>query len=243
MLGLQFSIGAANDWFDVDLDALTKPAKPIPAGLVTRRTAAAVALLAGGGGLALATVAAGPGGATTVACAAGMLGAGLVYDAWLKRTAFSWLPFAVAFPLLPVYAWSGAVGTTPPGAQVLLPVAFLAGPMLQLANGLVDPGGDLSGGVRGLVGRLGAWRAWLTLLALQVAVNALALATLFADTGSGLPARSAVVAAAVLAFVGVALSRAAGMSRRERGWRCQAAALGLLAVGWLTWAAAGAASG
>ena len=34
MLGLQFSIGAANDWFDVELDALTKPAKPIPAGRV-----------------------------------------------------------------------------------------------------------------------------------------------------------------------------------------------------------------
>jgi 4-hydroxybenzoate polyprenyltransferase len=51
MLGLQFCIGAANDWFDVDLDARAKPAKPIPAGLVTRRTAAVVAVICGGGGL------------------------------------------------------------------------------------------------------------------------------------------------------------------------------------------------
>jgi 4-hydroxybenzoate polyprenyltransferase len=239
MLGLQFSIGAANDWFDVELDALTKPAKPIPAGRVTRSAAASVAIACGGGGMALALAGAGPGGWVTVTCAAGMLGAGLAYDARLKRTAFSWLPFAVAFPLLPLYAWFGAVGEPPPGAQLLLPVAFLAGPTLQLANGLVDAEGDSRGGVVGLVGRLGTRRSWLALAGLQVVVNSLAVVTVF--DGAGLGARVAVLLAAALASLGVALSRGATTRIREWGWRCQTVALAFLAVTWLAWATARAA--
>lgn len=195
------------------------------------------------GGLALSAVAAGPGGVSTVAYAMGMLGAGLVYDARLKRTAFSWLPFAVAFPLLPLFAWSGAVGAIPPGAQVLLPVAFLAGPMLQLANGLVDAAGDERGGVRGLVARLGTRRAWTALLALQLVINALAIVTLYGDPASAAATRVTVLVAAAVALVGVGLSRASGTSTREWGWRCQAAALALLALGWLAWASASPAAG
>jgi len=238
MLGLQFSIGAANDWFDVDLDALTKPAKPIPAGRIGRRGAAAVAVVCGGGGLALAGAGAGAGGFATFACALGMLAAGLAYDARLKRTAFSWLPFAVAFPLLPLYAWLGAVGQPPPGATVLLPVAFLAGPTLQLANGLVDAERDARGGVLGLVARLGRRRAWAALLILQLLINALAVATVLADRSSSPASRATVLAAAVLALIGVALSGARSTGTREWGWRCQAVALAVLAVGWLSWAAA-----
>jgi len=239
MLGLQFSIGAANDWFDVELDALTKPAKPIPAGRVTRSAAAIVAVVCGGGGLALAIVGAGAGGWLTFGCAAGMLGAGLAYDARLKRTAFSWLPFAVAFPLLPLYAWFGAVGEPPPGAQLLLPVAFLAGPTLQLANGLVDAEGDARGGVVGLVGRLGIGRSWAVLAVLQIVVNSLAVVTVFDSGGS--VGRASVLLAAALAFFGVALSRGATTSTREWGWRCQAVALAFLALSWLAWATARAA--
>ena len=239
MLGLQFSIGAANDWFDVELDALTKPAKPIPAGRVTRSAAATVAIVCGGGGLALALMGAGPGGWLTVACAAGMLGAGLAYDARLKRTVFSWLPFAVAFPLLPLYAWFGAVGEPPPGAQLLLPVAFLAGPTLQLANGLVDAEGDARGGVTGLVGRLGIGRSWVLLAVLQIVVNSLAVVTVL--DGAGLAGRVAVLLAAALAFFGVALSHGMTIRTREWGWRCQTIALALLAVSWLAWATARAA--
>jgi 4-hydroxybenzoate polyprenyltransferase len=239
MLGLQFSIGAANDWFDVELDARTKPAKPIPAGLVARAMAAVVAGLGGGGGLALAVAGAGPGGWRTVACALGMLGAGLAYDARLKRSAFSWLPFAVAFPLLPLYAWFGAVGTPPPAWQLLLPIAFLAGPMLQLANGLVDVEGDIAGGARGLVTRLGRRRAWSALLVLQVGINAFATVVVL-NAGGGLPATAMILLAFSLALVGVGLSGARAAQRREWGWRLQAGALALLAVGWLAWANAGA---
>jgi 4-hydroxybenzoate polyprenyltransferase len=237
MLGLQFSIGAANDWFDVDLDTMTKPAKPIPAGRVSRRGAAVVAFVCGAAGLALAAAGSGPGGFATFGCALAMLAAGLAYDARLKRTAFSWLPFAVAFPLLPLYSWLGAVGQAPPGASLLLPVAFLAGPTLQLANGLVDAERDVRGGVLGLVARLGRRRAWWALLVLQLVINALALASVLADASSSPASRGTVLAAAALALIGVVLSGARSTATREWGWRCQAVALAVLAVGWLSWAA------
>lgn len=237
MLGLQFSIGAANDWFDVELDALTKPSKPIPAGLVARRSATWVAFVSGGGGLALAAAGAGVGGLATFACAVGMLAAGLAYDARLKRTALSWLPFAVAFPLLPLYSWLGAVGQPPPYSQVLLPVAFLAGPTLQLANGLVDAERDFRGGALGLVARLGRRRAWWVLAVLQLVINTLAVAILFADPLSSPASRAPVMAAAALALIGLVLSSARSTVTREWGWRCQAVALAVLAVGWLSWAA------
>ena len=241
MLCLQFAVGAANDWFDVDLDALSKPAKPIPAGLVGRRTALGAALLLGVSALLIAALAPGRGGVVTPLAAAWMLGAGLVYDASLKRTAWGWLAFALAFPVLPVFAWYGAVGSLPPRAELLLPVAFLAGPVLQLANGMVDLERDAASGVAGLAGRLGRRRALLTMGALELMIYALAGLTLAASpTAPGL-GRLLAVAAGELALAGVALSTAHQARWREWGWRCQAVGIALLAAGWLAsvdaWAA------
>src|SRR5262245_18624840 len=78
MLGIQFCIGAVNDLFDEALDAQSKPFKPIPAGLVSRRTAWAVAAVAGGGGLLLAALV-NPVDLLPLALLAVMLGAGLAY--------------------------------------------------------------------------------------------------------------------------------------------------------------------
>ena len=122
MLGLQLSIGAFNDYCDVTLDAVAKPAKPIPAGHVSRRTAALTGALAGGGGLALAAAF----GAIELLLAAAMLGCGLAYDFALKRGPLGWLCLAVALPLLPVFAWYGAAGVLPPRPELLLPLAALS---------------------------------------------------------------------------------------------------------------------
>lgn len=229
MLGIQFAIGAANDWFDVELDALSKPAKPIPAGIVSRREAVVVAVVSGGGGLAAAALV----GPVPAILAGLMLGAGLAYDALLKPTAWGWLAFAVAFPLLPIYAWYGAAAALPPRPELLLPVAALAGPTLQLANGLVDVERDAAGGIRGLAGRLGRRRALAALVLLQLVINGLAWATLVADSHMSGEGRLIVVAASGLTLVGVVLSAAFDPARREWGWRCQAAAIALLAIGWL----------
>ena len=228
MLLLQFSIGAANDYFDVEADARTKPAKPIPRGLVSRRAALSVAV--GSAGLALAL--AGSAGLTVLLLAAVMLAAGWVYDAVLKPTRWGWACFAVAFPLLPVYAWWGAAGELPPRAELLLPLAALAGPALQIANGLVDLERDRLAGLATLPGRLGRARSLLAMGLLLGVIHGLAWLTLVARDDGG-PSVLLVGPAGLLAGLGLALSSSLSPARRESGWQAQALAIAGLAVGWV----------
>jgi len=101
---LQLGIGTVNDLVDAPFDAGRKAGKPIPAGLVSTAAgrAAAVALF-GGGVLLAASVSIALAGLSVV-----VIGIGLAYDLRLKGTAWSWLPFAVGIPILPVYGWLGA---------------------------------------------------------------------------------------------------------------------------------------
>ena len=109
MTALQASIGTLNDLVDAPRDAGHKPGKPIPAGLVPGAAARVVVVATAGLGLALSA----PSGGSTVALAALVLAIGYAYDLAFKGTAWSWLPFAVGIPLLPVFGWLGATGTLP----------------------------------------------------------------------------------------------------------------------------------
>jgi 4-hydroxybenzoate polyprenyltransferase len=101
MAGFQVSIGALNDLVDAPADAQTKPGKPIPAGLVSRRTAWLV--VAGGAATgALLSAAVAP---VTLALAVAGYACGVAYDLWLKRRGVGWVAFTVAFPLLLLFAW------------------------------------------------------------------------------------------------------------------------------------------
>ncbi|HEY7591084.1 MAG TPA: UbiA family prenyltransferase, partial [Candidatus Limnocylindrales bacterium] len=171
MLLLQASIGVVNDIVDAPRDAVSKPAKPIPAGLVPPVLAALVGAVAAALGLAL-SAASGP---PTVLVGVLVLGIGYAYDLWLKGTASSWLPFAVGIPLLPVYAWLGAAGSVPPAFTFLLPAAVLAGAALAIANALADAEADRAAGVPSVALALGAARAWRVHAALHVGVAALAV--------------------------------------------------------------------
>ena len=230
MLGLQFCIGAVNDLFDEALDAQSKPFKPIPAGHVSRRMATLVAVATGGGGFILAQLATGV-DLLVAAMYALMLGAGLVYDAWLKPTRFAWVCFSVAFPILPVYAWYGATGALPPRWEVLLPVAALCGPALQIANGLIDLESDAAAGLKTLPVSLGRRRSIVVMATLMAFVHVLAWLTLPADAD---PLVGVIAGAAgALAFGGVVLSRMVPRVFREIGWSAQAASIAVLAFGWL----------
>lgn len=228
MLFLQFCIGAANDVVDEPLDRRTKPWKPIPSGSVSRRTALGVAASCA----VVSLLVAASQGLVVLSLAACMLGAGLAYDLWLKPTPWSWVAYAVALPILPVYAWWGAASALPPRAELLLPMAVLAGPALQLTNSIVDVERDRAGGIRSLAAALGPRRA-LALAATAVAtIHVLAWATLLTiDTTPAVILAAAVSTGAALA--GLSLSASASEAARERGWQAQTVSIGLLALAWL----------
>jgi geranylgeranylglycerol-phosphate geranylgeranyltransferase len=167
MLALQFAIGAANDVFDFEHDAATKPTKPLPRGLMSRTGASILAVLCAALALGLAFVY----GPVVLLLAGLMLSAGLVYDAYLKRGPWAWTAFSVAFPILPLYAWYGASGLPPPHYQLLLPMAVLAGPALHLANGLVDLERDRAAGMDTLAVRLGRRRSVIVMVSLLAVVH------------------------------------------------------------------------
>ncbi|HWH36603.1 MAG TPA: UbiA family prenyltransferase [Candidatus Limnocylindrales bacterium] len=229
MLGIQFSIGAMNDYFDVDLDIVAKPEKPIPSGVVSRQVALGVGIIAG----ALGIFGAGWFGSRVLLLALAMLAAGLAYDALLKRGPLGWACFAIAFPLLPVFAWYGASGQMPPRPELLLPLAALAGPALQLANGLVDLERDRRLGVRGLPAVLGRVGSLAVLAVVQAAIHAVAWFTLLTGPEASNLALFAVGISGATTLAGVVLSASPDPVWREWGWRGQAVGLALLALGWL----------
>jgi len=230
MLGLQFCIGAVNDLFDESLDARSKPNKPIPAGRISRRTAWIVAAVSGGGGLALAALA-NPPDLLPLFMATLMLAAGLVYDALLKPTAFGWVCFAVAFPILPIYAWYGAAGTFPPRWEVLVPVAALAGPALQLANGLIDLETDRAAGLRTLAVRLGRRKSLALMAAALLVVHVLAWVTIPSGASEVVSLLAGVAGA--IALGGWVASTNTETIVRQIGWTAQTASIAVLAVSWL----------
>jgi 4-hydroxybenzoate polyprenyltransferase len=229
MFCAQSAIGVANDYYDRDLDAATKAWKPIPAGLVTPRTAAM---------LALAFIVAAASTAATLGAASfglAMLGlaCGLAYDARLKRTLFSALPFMVAIPTLPLWVWL-TLDVWQPVCWWLVPLGALLGLALHLANTLPDIEGDAAHGVIGLAHRVGA--RWSMALAWAAFAAALALSAALASViHYDLRLYAPALLVGVAALVGSAAAFA--MLRHEFALRLGFGALSLasvlLAVGWL----------
>jgi 4-hydroxybenzoate polyprenyltransferase len=230
MLGIQFSIGAVNDLVDVERDAAVKPWKPLPSGAVSAGVARIVAIAAGAVGVAAAASQ----GWIVAVLAIVMLGCGLTYDLWFKPTPFAWLCFAVAFAILPVYAWFGARGVMPPRAEFLIPLAALAGPALQLSNSLVDLERDRASSVSTLATRLGQRMTVTVIAALLVVIYGLAWLTLAVGEGS---ANVVIGLATVCALAGFVLQTRAAVAARQVGWSLEAMGIALLGVGWL-WAVA-----
>jgi len=228
MFCLQASIGSTNDVVDAAADGRAKPAKPIPAGLVQRRTAIGVAVAGGIAGLALAGLL----GSAVLLVAVLGYGLGLAYDVRLKRTSWSWLAYALALPLVPAFAWLGAGAGLPPRFPILAALAVLAGTALAVANGLVDLEGDTATGTAGLAGALGRRRALGVIVACDAAVVVLAAVTAWSPTSQApLPWLAVVLGAAVCA-AGARLSASGVDWRRRLGWELQAVAVALVAVGW-----------
>jgi len=236
MVALQASIGALNDVLDAPTDAERKPGKPIPSGAVPIDAGRAVLVLGAAIGLLLAM----PSGPGLVTLAGAVLTIGYAYDLRAKGTAWSWLPFAIGIPLLPVFAWFGTTGELPGSFAILLPAAVAAGAALAIANALADVERDRAAGLRSVALRLGPELAWTVQAVLLAAVVAAALVSSRAGDAGGL-ALVVELGAAVLIGAGLALSLggAASPGRRERAWEVEAIGVALLAAAWLAGIATG----
>ncbi|HEX5478835.1 MAG TPA: UbiA family prenyltransferase [Dehalococcoidia bacterium] len=225
----QSAIGVANDYFDRDLDAQTKPWKPIASGLIPTRTGVLLAVA-----LSAATVALGAtlGLAPLLLVLAG-LACGLAYDAGLKRTPFSALPYMVAIPVLPLFVWV-TLGQWQPVLWWLLPLGGLIGLALHLQNTLGDIDDDARFGVRGLAHRLGVhrsmalgWAAFAAALAISVALAPF----VGYELRWYLPA-AAVGGACLAASVGLYVVRRSAMMAQV-GFGLLGIGAAVLATGWL----------
>jgi geranylgeranylglycerol-phosphate geranylgeranyltransferase len=228
MFAFQASIGAINDVIDADRDRVGKPRKPIPAGNIDPAAAALVGVGAGAVGLILSAAS----GLPVLVLGAAGLATGLAYDLRLRDSGLGWVCYALAFPLLLIWTWWAAAGTLPPGWPLLLPLATVAGPVIHLANSLVDVESDRSVGVPTLATRLGHRRGLVVLTAISATIWVAGWVALVAV---GAPPESLAIAAGatVLAWLGVAGLWRASPAIREASWISQAAALGLLAVAWV----------
>jgi len=197
MLGGQVLIGAVNELVDAELDAATKPWKPIPAGLVSRRGAWTMAAVGAG-----AMVAFGLGfGAPAFALLLLGTGLGLAYDLWFKRTPLSWLPYLLALPLLPTWVWT-AVARFEPGLLLLYPLGAPAVVAVHLAQTLPDVAADRAAGLRNPTSLLGERRAILACWTTALLTPALALAFLAAAPDlAHQPAAARLAAGLALALV------------------------------------------
>jgi 4-hydroxybenzoate polyprenyltransferase len=150
----QLSVGWCNDAVDAGRDATAgRTDKPIAAGTAHRAVVAAAA------GLSLAVCVPLSLAAGRLAGTAHLLGvaAAWSYNLGVKRTAASWLPYALGFGLLPAFVTLGLAGRPWPPAWAMAAGALL-GVGAHFTNVLPDIDADLAAGVRGLPQRLGRGR-------------------------------------------------------------------------------------
>lgn len=227
MTALQCSIGALNDIVDAPADAGRVPPKPIPSGLVSLSAAWVVTLAAA----CLGTVVAATIGVGVAVLSLIALVVGYAYDLLAKGTAWSWLPFAVGIPILPVYGWYGATGSLPAFFSALVPMGVLAGTALAIGNARSDLDTDraaMTGSIATALGDEVAWRAQVVALTLAVAI---AIGWLIA-LGAGMAGIVAAGAASGVLVLTALASRGAGRHRRW-AWEIQAVAVAVALVVWL----------
>ncbi|MGW5055292.1 UbiA family prenyltransferase [Actinokineospora sp. NPDC004072] len=187
----QLSVGWLNDLVDAPRDAAVgRAGKPVADGRVPRRTVGIGVAVAAVAALALTALF----GPVALLAHAVALAAAWAYDLGVKATAFSVLPYAVAFGLLPVIA-----GLAP---AWLVAAAATLGSGAHFANALPDLADDAATGVRGLPHRLGA-RASTAVAAALVLVTGVIVAVGPPGPVPALAVAAIAVSAAVVA-VGVA---------------------------------------
>lgn len=160
----QLSISTLNDWADRHRDAAAGRAKPLVVGHLPPSVALALAIL-----FALCVLP----WSLAFGLTAGLVlligfAAGWAYDLWLSATPLSFLPFAIAFPLLPT--WVGLVAGRPLASFTWLIVAgALLAIAIHLGDSLPDIESDSAAGSHNLAVTLGRERTVGIIIALLLA--------------------------------------------------------------------------
>jgi 4-hydroxybenzoate polyprenyltransferase len=224
----QLCVGWSNDGIDAGRDrAAHRTDKPVGVGWVGRDTVLAAAAAAGVACIPLSlSLGLRPGILHLVAVLSALL-----YNAGLKSTPVSPLPYVLSFALLPVVT-SLAVGSgwPPPGYPV---AAGLLGAAAHAANTVGDTRADELTGVRGLPQRLGP-RTSMTAMAVLVAAAAVVL--LAGMVAGGWTARTiagaALLTTGALLAAGTAVS-GVGVGGGRAAFRVTLGAVGLVVLGFV----------
>jgi 4-hydroxybenzoate polyprenyltransferase len=225
----QVVVGISNDFHDRALDAQGQPWKPLARGIVTPNEARALIALASVLMLAFAA-SFGP-----VVVLLALLGtfAGILYNFWLRDTAFSWFPYVLGFVTLPLFVWV-SMERFDPRQFLLVPLGLPLLVGVHLAQTLPDTETDLALGVRGFAVTLGRARGVIVVWSALIGAQMLALVSALL-LGSNLQiVLSATGASFALVAASIALYHRAPTSATLRViFRLVAPSAVILVAGWL----------
>lgn len=209
VLAGQLAVGWSNDYLDRDRDRQAgRTDKPIAAGQVSAELVRNCAIAAGLGCVPLSLLS----GRRAAGVHGLAVGAAFAYNAFLKGTVASVVPYVVAFGALPAFVTlGGRSGHRPPAAATL--AAALMGAGAHFINVLPDLQTDSLTGIRGLPHRLGATGS------LVVGTSLLGIATAIVARAGNAPLQpiSRVLAGSATAMVGGVLATAVA-GQRSHSW-------------------------
>lgn len=202
MLFDQASVGLSNDWIDADRDrAVGRTDKPVALGQIGARTVRTAAFVCAAAAVLLTL----PLGIAATAVHVATLASAWSYNAGLKNSAVSVLPYLVSFGLLPAIASLARPVAAFPAWWVLAAGALL-GIAAHFANVLPDLDDDRRTGIRGLPHRFGLRASivvtWAALLLAAVTV------TVGVTIDVGAPSLASPAGPPVFAVVGLLISLA-----------------------------------
>jgi 4-hydroxybenzoate polyprenyltransferase len=197
VLAGQASIGWSNDWLDAGRDRrVARADKPVVQGVVSPRTLRTAAVAAAAVAVVLSLLL-GPAPGILLLV---LVASGWAYNAWLKRTPASLVPYCTGFGALPAGVVAAAPGT-PAAPWWLVGAGAALGGAAHFANVAPDLEDDAATGVRGLPHRLGPVPSAVACAALLGAASLLLVfgpagpPTVAGWVGLGLAAPAVVVAA------------------------------------------------